>query len=215
MDNTLDVSKRIKMARLQLGLTRKQFSSCSNIPPPTLQAWETGRYSMTEKGLSRYIRALKLAGLNCSPSWLLYGKLPAPYLLQNQPNENNNETTLTKQMNAQENVFKEIHFFETLYDNSIVMLVQDETMQPFFNVGDYVGGLKTKQLPANYTSNTPCIVKLINNDILIRYVQYTNKKNSYNLFISNIHFPIIAPVLYAQTVEYFAAVTWHRRYPFY
>ena len=75
------ISKRIKMARLQLGYSRKEFATNYGIPSATLQAWETARYPITTKGLQRYINALSTAGLTCTQPWILYGTPPAPNLI--------------------------------------------------------------------------------------------------------------------------------------
>lgn len=214
------ISQRIKMARLQLGYSRKAFSLQCNIPTPTLQAWESARYPITTKGLTRYINALLSAGLKCSHSWLLHGTPPAPRLLINKINPAN-ESTIEKtqqienQLLTQSKLLQEINFFESLYKDIVVTLIKNDTMLPFYKSGDYVGGRKLNDLPPSHQSEHAYIIKLTTGEILVRFVIKGDKKNTYHLFISNIHMPINKPWLYNQSIDYLAPILWHRKYPFY
>ena len=68
-----DTKERIKKMRALCGLTRKDMEERFNIPTNTLQCWESGRVSLTNKGAIRLASAFTEYGVDCSSDWLLSG----------------------------------------------------------------------------------------------------------------------------------------------
>jgi len=142
-EQRLNAGRRIKTARSLAGISRKDLESKYGISMHTLQSWELGRNPITEKAASKLVEIFHSSGVHCSAQWLLSGSGKSPSLLDS---EFTPYPTLDKQISSlltQENtVQKEIEFFKTNNPNAMVIMVSDDTMEPAYNRGDFVGGIQ-------------------------------------------------------------------------
>jgi phage repressor protein C with HTH and peptisase S24 domain len=53
----------------------------------------------------------------------------------------NKEIDYSDNLNTREKILVEVNVFERLYQNSFVVNIMGDSMEPFYSEGDYVGGL--------------------------------------------------------------------------
>lgn len=81
----------------------------------------------------------------------------APYSLNKDENSSNLESNIT----SLENVIKEADYFTSVNaPHAIIKTIQDTSMAPLFNIGDYIGGIKFNiNLNKNVNTNECYIIK--------------------------------------------------------
>lgn len=213
----LTSGERLKRARILAGITtRRQFEEKHNISANTLQGWEQCKNPLSPKGAKRIISALKKEGLLCSEEWLLDGKGIPPRsfeVLNAGLSESAQQNTNVAQSNIEEEqlIYQEIQLFKQHNPNAIVMNVADDAMEPYFHVGDYIGGLRVSNDDIiNYT-NTLCIIELENNLILPRFLQKSTTESRYNISSTNPTTSATPLNFYNMRVIALAPIVWHRK----
>jgi len=170
MDARKKTAERIKAARSLAGFAeRKAFCLKFDLPLATLEAWERGKNPLTLKGAKRIVEALKSVNLYCSEKWLMEGKGFSPRTLD----EVSLELDLTAPntlCSIEENlkIAKEISTFKTLNEGAIVTIVSDSGLSPFFEEGDYVGGVKYTGASLEKALGKRCIIELADGAMVVR-----------------------------------------------
>jgi DNA-binding transcriptional regulator YiaG len=170
---------RVKLARSMLGLTRKQFEANSNISVNTLQAWESEKNMLTDKGAKKLIEAFIKLGLMCSEDWLLTGNGQAPILLQGM-------SELPNEMSEDLCILREIETFKALNPDPVVVIVQDNGMEPMYAIGDFVGGNRKKSDQIDRLIGKNCIIETLQGDTFVRKILKGSKPQLFNLACINI-----------------------------
>ena len=170
---------RIKLARHMLGYSRKQLDNTFNLSANTLQAWESDKNVLTEKGAKRLNEVFTKLGLYCTEAWLLTGEGSSPILLQN-------STNLSNEMNEDICILREIEVFKTINPNPIVMIINDNAMEPIYKIGDIVGGNKKSQILIDSLCGHNCIIETHQGETLVRKLLKGSKISFYNLVCINI-----------------------------
>lgn len=195
------IGERLKSARMQLNLSRREFAHKCGFSAATLQAWEDGRYLIPTNSLLVYIKTLKEAGLITTKSWFMDGIGPSP-----KPTNN-----LDTHFASEETIQKEIKFFETIHNNPIIMRVEDDCMLPFLDRYDYVGGILVQGSNAvNYIGNI-CIVVLISGETLVRKLRPSASEGCFNLISTNLDTNSTNAFLLNCHIQEIAKVIWHRK----
>lgn len=137
LDVALERGRRIRMLRVLSGLSRKQFQEQLSVSMSTLNIWENGRVCLTLKGAARISSAVKTIGVICSENWLLYGEGVPPYTAgSSAPTAEAPRTTEYRD---------EIDYFLHENKDGITTTITDDTMAPFYNIGDVVVGIPYKE----------------------------------------------------------------------
>lgn len=208
-DNPTSVGNRIKSARMLSGHSRISFSTISKISAATLRAWEepnAGRYGLTEKGATRLINALRRCNINCTKKWLLHGIGGGPNLI------GSNAKILDLQYEnvnwgEEESILKDIAAFKSNNANTIVTMITDNVMLPFFSYGDYVGGCALSKKNIKKLIGFHCIID-IGNDLIVRTISACSK-NRCKVTSPN---PAFADsIINAAEIKVAAEIIWHRR----
>lgn len=211
------IGKRVKAARILSGLTREDFSHSTDISGATLRSWEDpkGRGGLTQKGVLRFIKALKKLNINCSAEWLLDGVGGGPQVSPIESKfvkayELSGLSNIPVNYGQDEVILREVAFFKEQNPSAIVAPVIDDGMMPMYSPGDYVGGLLLEGKNISDYLKKPCIIQLISGDVFVRQVVPTDEESSYNLYCSNPSTKIDIPVLYAMKAKIIVPVLWHR-----
>ena len=211
-------AKRLKSLREMTGLSRNYFHKRYGIPRGTLQNWESARFGgLTLKGARNIVIAFNAEGIKCDMDWLLHGTGPSPRFTDHTPNQRNIE--LKKHTDANEHIFeaetniitKEILLFRQHHENSIDIVVSDDTMQPNWKPGDYIAGVKRFQEDINDTIGKYCIVQTQEFGNLLRKVMPGDDPSLFNLTIINYMTKAKKPVLYNVPIISSAPVIWTRK----
>lgn len=204
----LSIGRRIKTARSLAGISRKDLES-HGISMHTLQSWELGRNPLTEKAASKLVEILHSTGVSCSAQWLLEGSGKSPSLLASEFSPYSAITKDIAQLFTEENAIqKEIEFFKTNNPNAVVIMVSDDTMQPTYSIGDFVGGIQYL--------NTSDVDKCIGHDCIIEigdgifFRRLLKRKNGYALACLNAQTEIEEPVIFSKKILTATPIIWHR-----
>lgn len=207
-----EIGLRIKSARMQLGYSRKKFSQKYDFSSATLQAWEDGKYTAPLKGIVKYVNALNDAGLISSVDWFLHGIGLSPRHKEGIVGSSlgNNSSILHASLNKQF-ISENTDFFEQSNQNSILISINDDTMRPFFNPGDFVGGyFITKEIVDQHIGSF-CIVIIDTGEILVRKLKYGSKAGCFTLVSTNLDSEVDTAFLTNCEIQKIAPVTWHRK----
>lgn len=203
-----DRARRLLYIRKEvLRITRDELSQFSKISPNSLQNWEQMRNKgLTEEGAKRLVEAFRQKGLNCTVEWLMFGTGFSP-IGQSDTN------TLTKPVNEDELIEKELSYFKQLNGNVLDHIVNDDSMLPVLWPGDCVAGKYYEGDAVKHAVDLPCIIETKQGNKLIRILQTGDEPNLYNLvcsnnnsfvkkFIANIEVNKVAPILWIRRRSY-------------
>ena len=179
MSLTETSGRRIKLVRNMLGLSRRELEERFLISSNTLQAWESDKNTLTDKGAKKLNNIFIKLGLLCTEDWLLTGKGEVPILLHD-------VSPLLSEMNEDICILREIEAFKAINPNPIVVIINDDGMEPIYFIGDFVGGNKKTDLQIDSLIGENCIVETFPGDTLVRKLIQGSKKQLYNLVCTNI-----------------------------
>jgi len=210
MATTLELNSpgdRLKRARLLAGIhTRREFAQRHGISANTLQSWEQGKSALTVKGAQRLVAALKKEGWLCSIEWLLEGSsLPPSHFEMSHPFAND---TL---MQEEERIYKEIQFFKQNNSNAIVLTIHDNAMEPFFFVGDVIGGIQDLSKDIEELLGMLCILELEHNQIIPRCLQAGSSKGTFVAAATNPKTKTAPLNIFDAKIISAAPILWHRK----
>lgn len=208
-DLRASTGRRIKTARSLAGISRKDLENKHGISMHTLQSWELGRNPLTEKAASKLVEIFHSTGVSCSAQWLLEGTGKSPSLLASEfapyPTLDKDIAPLFAQENS---IQKEIEFFKTNNPNAIVIMVSDDTMEPIYSKGDFVGGIQyMNAADIDECVGHDCIIEIGDGIFFRRLVK---RKNGYALVCLNAQTEIEDPVMFSKKILAATPVIWHR-----
>ncbi len=171
---------RIKHIRKDiLRLSRKEFANHHRdleITESVLQNWEDGRFKgFKDNQATLLLEALKREHIFCEKNWLLHGEGEAPKIVLPGTGKH-----LSEKLEA-EKITREIIVFKESYMDSIDAIVNDDSMEPFFTIGDHVAGLRYTGNHLNKALGHFCIVQTQQGEVLIRKVEQGSTENLYIL----------------------------------
>jgi transcriptional regulator with XRE-family HTH domain len=142
-------ASRIKSLRLMSGLSRRDFCLKHNISENTLTAIELDKLKLSQKQLYKLLEAFHQDGISCSEEWVISGEGQFPYLEKYGKERN---------QNIELNIFEDLSFIKKNRHNVIVVCVEDNAMEPYYKIGDYLIGLYIDDISS--LSGQKCLVKL-------------------------------------------------------
>jgi transcriptional regulator with XRE-family HTH domain len=213
-DSRRKVAERIKAARSLAGYAaRIAFCSRFEISPATLEAWERGKNPLTFKGASRIVEALGSVGIYCSVEWLMEGKGISPRPVEEIfTNSTANLMESLEDLGKNLIITKELATFSTLNENAITTIVQDDAMVPFYEEGDYVGGIKLIDGEIVKAVNKKCIIGLADERITVRQLYKENDSHHYTISALNPNTKVAPPIEYNVKIIFAAPILWHNSF---
>jgi transcriptional regulator with XRE-family HTH domain len=200
---------RVRSVRAMAGFSRREMQEKYGINGNTLSGWERGIHTgLSKKGALQLIEMLKDKNIACSLDWLLHGIGSGPQQLSG-PAANFIEIDADSEKKS---IHEEITVFRKHHPNTMDLIVQDNTMTPFFNKGDYVMGIQHKQSFHRYIG-LDCIVELISGEILLRKLAKGRVDNRFSLICTNldpnsleqnqydVEIASLAPVIFIRRIE--------------
>lgn len=124
--------ERLKAIRGFLRLSREAFATRHGIPAVTLKTWELSQVGISHVYMNKLLNALAKEKIPCSAEWLLDGIGPSPFSNQGIYNHKSDSS----------GIYTEQECFLKNNPQSLVQMVLDNAMSPYFYKGDYVGGVK-------------------------------------------------------------------------
>lgn len=209
VDQKSGAGRRIKMVRTLAGISRKDLENKHGISMHTLQSWELGRNPITEKAASTLVEIFHSTGVSCSMQWLLEGTGKSPALLESEftpyPPIDKDIAPL---LDIENTIQREIDFFKNNNPNATVIIVSDDTMEPTYSQGDFVGGTQyIHPQKINECIGHDCIVEISEGTFFRRLMQ---RKGGYALVCLNPQTEIEDPVIFTKTILAATPIIWHR-----
>lgn len=208
-----EIGKRIKLARQMAGLTRKQFAEKYQLNLYTLESWERGQNSVSVKMLDVFEKIFRDEGINITKDWILNGNTLEPFVDYSTNTLNTQDiTSLAQDINYLKNdvhYLKEIKFFQESSINSLVTIILDEALSPYFNKGDYVGGISNIEMPLKAYIGKLCIIKIDTNKMITRKIVGFKNNQTVNVCSINHKAKLETPDYYATPYKEIAIITRH------
>jgi hypothetical protein len=194
-------AERLKRARLLAGLSRKAMGEGeAAIHADTYKGWEFSRFGgLTEKGAQKVVDKLKVHGVTCSVSWLLYGLGSPPF---------ENHAVGLKEVEFESDasqIARELQSF-MVQKGAITLCIQDEWMAPWYLPGDIVAGVKV-DASTPIKEGFDAIVQLPSGEVVLRKLYRATGVGVYNLLTHKSDGPLITEV----KLGFIAPVLWWRR----
>lgn len=205
--------KRLRVCRDYTGLNIKEFCQKYGFNTITFGRWEKGnKVSLNEKNIDKVCHALLKEGIICTRAWLLEGTGMAPTEKTGQHLFERKDVDKSSETLAIMLIFSEMEIFQDNHENAITTIIDDPAMEPFYEVGDHIGGIRLAQSEYELAHKKNCLVKIPEtNKILLRTTQMSGKKII--LTATNPNPPYSEPIIlddYAK-LEFLAPVVFHRK----
>ncbi|MBY0282215.1 MAG: hypothetical protein K2W94_08710 [Alphaproteobacteria bacterium] len=211
-----EYGKRIRIAITLCGMKFPAFCQKHKISLSYLYAIEKGKHSLSQGIAKRIVLAMQQEGYFCSTNWLLAGEGISPCTFEELKKREDSEHNLdlkavTSLLTPELKVIREIAFFRDLHSDCIVVGVFDDSMEPFYSLGDYVAGIFKKKEEVETCMGVNCIIQLTSGEQIIKRLLKGNKEEFFTLSSTNPHTKVENPILYNQKIEKIAPIIWHRR----
>jgi len=183
-----DRGKRFRMLRLMTNSSIDSFAEKIGVSGRTIKGWEQAKGGgVHEKAAEKAVDVARKLKVECNVLWLMHGIGSQPILIAKEYNQPLSIESLpkTKPKTLSGNIKKEIKFFHKNNPSAVTLQITDDSMEPYYNIGDIVGGRLIAGDRINSIINADCIVETSDHQILCRYIAKGSKKNLYNLICVN------------------------------
>lgn len=180
---------RLKKVRKMLGLTTEELGNLIDCTRQTISYWENAADEdggLSSKGALRLAKAAKEMGIICDASWLMYGVGERTQALQTAHDVETKPKTIetdhwrgaVKDLKSDLYFFKEIEFFLLNHNTTVVATIDDDSMGPFYEKGDWVGGYL---VPINEQLDGKICIVEAEGKTLVGTVKYDSAQNTFDL----------------------------------
>lgn len=208
---TIDAKERIKNIRDTLGITRKEFGAKSGISTNTLRAWESGTNPISPKVAKKLAQGFAKCGIQCQPEWILDGVGLSPREFSDQIAMDDSLSTKDAGWDDSIAILKEIQFFESQHTDAVVIAIADDSMEPMYSIGEYVGGIKVQGKDIDNLIGQPCIIEDETGYIYVRKLQKGLTPNTYTFYSLNPKTSAQEPIIFNRKAITAAKIIWHRK----
>jgi transcriptional regulator with XRE-family HTH domain len=199
-DRPLEIQERanrLRFLRKMAHLSMKEFAQHCNLGLTTINYWEQGYSSVTERGAKKVCAAMREEGIECSAIWLMTGYGEQPKItdssklskLNYQALESLSRQTINEKRSdyPMENmeIREELALFKKNYPEHLIHLIDNESMKPLYGAGDLVAGKKLTEKNMELAHGADCIVELEGGKLLLRRVKIAQVANNFDLYVIN------------------------------
>lgn len=208
-------AERLKRVRNLANLSREEFCSDGCVKLATLISWEIGRFGgISRKGAMTVIARVAQEGVFVTPEWLLHEvgvgpEVQADYKKLAKPKEKLKSNI--KIPSEKNRIIEELLVFKNLNKNSIDFLINDDTMLPHYQPGDYVAGTSRFDDQIKLLIGYDCIVQAKDGRIWMRHLQQGPRFDSFNLISTNLRTKEKDAIIYDIELASAAPIIWHRK----
>ncbi|WP_218813653.1 helix-turn-helix domain-containing protein [Rickettsiella endosymbiont of Dermanyssus gallinae] len=187
-------ARRLRFLRKMTRLSMKEFAQLCTLGLTTINYWEQGYSSITERGSKKVIKALREEGIECSTIWLLSGlgtepKITDPSKLSkiNYPSIETSTQIIREESSdyLSGRIKEELNLFQSIHPDNLVYLINNESMMPLYCKGDIVAGKKLTGKNMELANGIDCIVEIEKNTLEVRRVRIGQATNSFDLYVIN------------------------------
>ena len=207
-------ASRLKRMRRLTFMSRKEFAKKHAFSPGTLQNWVTARFGgLTEKGARLILKAFKAEGIFCTYEWLMLGVGDGPVFAKHNDAPGLLVGGREHVEQKRPGIAQEMKFFLQLHHGAICAQMKDDSLQPYVDKGDWLGGVACNIARQAEIQGRLCIVEFEDGVRMVRYIKQISANGSV-VFVSanpfsdaqNLHgcsqvIKKIAPVVWRRKVE--------------
>jgi hypothetical protein len=187
LSSPIEKAKRLKRVRNLANLTRKYITEQFHINMETYKGWEIARHGgLSRKGALKVCEIVKTRGVTCTPEWLLHGTGQGPKLTEVFEEGTDIEFPAYSRDKEKEQIFRELNCFRNFQINTIDIIMQDDSMTPYYANGDVLAGIKRYRKIHNVVGHL-CIVQTRDGRVLVRKVEAGTEDGLYNLVTLHPH----------------------------
>lgn len=190
-------ANRLRFLRKMSHLSMKEFAQHCNLGLTTINYWEQGYSSVTERGAQKVCKAMREEGIECTVIWLMTGYGEPPKVTDSSKlsklNYKNLESLSKISINENKSDYpmenveikEELGLFKQNYPEHLIYLVDNESMKPLYGPGDLVAGKKLTEKNMELAHGADCIVELEGKELMVRRVKIGHVTNSFDLYVIN------------------------------
>ncbi|HLD17219.1 MAG TPA: hypothetical protein VJB02_05880, partial [Coxiellaceae bacterium] len=113
--------------------------------------------------------------------------------------------------NPQVGLKEELHYFKKIHPDCIVHQVMDDTMKPFYEIGDYVAGVRVYEKGILGVLGKDCLVETADSRVIFRRLMRSTIEGCFNLMHLNPDTKVERPMMYDVDVVCAAPIIWIRK----
>lgn len=190
-------ANRLRFLRKISHFSMKEFAQHCNLGLTTINYWEQGYSSITERGAQKVCKAMREEGIECTVIWLMTGYGEAPKVIDSSKlsklNYKNLESLSRISINEKKSDYpmenieikEELGLFRKNYPEHLIALINNESMKPLYSPGDLVAGKKLTEKNMELAHGADCIVELEGRELMIRRVKIGHAMGSFDLYVIN------------------------------
>jgi len=202
--------QRLQSIRRSLRLSRKAFAEKFGISIHTLQNWEIAKNGgLSEQRAFNLTALLKANHIYCSTEWLLYGTGPAPSLHDLNSNDAIDlpySTLLTDSIQEDLELFYRRHPHRAVH-----MIITDDGHAPYYQVGDYVAGIRHFGSDFEKLIGEICIIHTQAGEQLVGQLKPGSLADRYHAVYLNPNTTLPKPIVYDLEISMVAPIIWALR----
>lgn len=182
-------AKRLRRVRNMANLTRDAMCAGDGLNINTYKGWEIARYGgLPVDGAEKVVKRVAREGVICTIDWLLHGRGVGPYVLPTGGRSQISTEVLIGAATGEAALIQnELALFTKQFSDTVYCQVQDDALTPFYNVGDYVAGVKYYGEQISDLIGQNCLVQTPEGEILVRHLRAGTQADRYTLVSVNAH----------------------------
>jgi len=158
------------------------------------------------------LKLLEEKGVVCDFNWLMFGIGNGPRIQQVFiVEEKEAHYELLPESMEEKQIISELEHFRSLHENSIDLVITDDTMRPFYEEGELVAGINRFKNRLKSAIGLNCIVQTKDGKVLLRRVQEGTETGRFILTSLNTQTQSPDAILYNVELISAAPVIWRRR----
>ena len=190
--------ERLRVLRNMSGLTIHELADKYDVGASTIKYWECAKSEgLSPKGAKKFIEAMANEGIYCSYMWLMHGVGIHPqYIDKRYGDTKKQQNPMNTSLEEERAIYREMDLFLKETDNSVTLAVYDDSMEPFYFLGDTVGGNRLFDKDIHKALDRDCLVETEDHQILCRRFTLGNEIDRYTLCCLNHRTTVYPPNMY-------------------
>jgi len=181
--------KRIRILRNMTDLTIQEFANKHGVGASTIKYWECAKSEgLSPKGAKKLVEAMLKEGIYCTYMWLMHGVGIHPQFVDSRyGNSKKQINPMHSSLEDEVAIHNEMDVFLKSAANAVTLMVFEDGMEPYYCIGDAIGGNRLLGKEIELALGKDCIVETEDKQIICRRLVKGNEMNKYTLCCTNPH----------------------------
>ena len=189
---------RLRILRNMSGLTIHELADKYGVGASTIKYWECAKSEgLSPKGAKKFIEAMAGEGIYCSYMWLMHGVGIHPqYIDRRYGNSKKQQNPMGTSLEEEMAIYREMDTFLKETDNAVTLAIYDDSMEPFYLLGDTVGGNRLFGEDIVKAFDKDCLIETEDHQVLCRRFTVGHEAEHYTLYCMNPRTTVYPPNMY-------------------